>query len=489
VLTLLLGIACTDTPNPANDDSVPVDDSGTHRPDDSGDDSGGGDSGDDSGTPPDKFEVVLTPFPTMVNEVTAAIALPEAHAIRVACEATIDSPWPERIVVRDAVSKVAHTIFLDALLANTTYTCTVDDAGAVLGTFDVTTDPLPAAIDYLEQKVEFDDPAAFAPGWTLFTPTKEDSLSGAPVNNANIVVDALGQIRWYLDMAGYDGHSVFEYDVAAQQFYGAGGSFNIVPVTAWDMAGNVVMEWPEDIHADHDMEKVGDDYYLVTPGPDGGGGTHCIEQRNAAQKLLWSWCSDEEDSIPDTVANSIAVQVTPTGTFIYGTMQNKGIVYKLNRDTRQMEWLLKENGDFKGDIPYAPWVHDIHVIDCAGYTECLVEYVNGTEEDPTTWFRIIGLDETLMTATVVREWTEKDWEEPKIGGVSPAGDNWLICQGHFLPEPLNERYSQLVELAPDDTVVWRLITESLKIQIYRSRRVAGCDLFHHAGFCPSLDAE
>ncbi len=149
--------------------------------------------------------------------------------------------------------------------------------------------------------------------------------------------------------------------------------------------------------------------------------------------------------------------------------------------------MYKDGGDFKGDVPYSSWMHDIHVIDCAGYTECLVFYVNGTVEDPTTWIRQIGIDEDTMTATVVREWTEKGWEEPKLGGIDLVGDHWLINEGHFIPEPLTDRPSQLVEVAADDSVVWRLTLGSNDIQIYRARRVAACDLFHHAGYCPSLD--
>jgi hypothetical protein len=44
-----------------------------------------------------------------------------------------------------------------------------------------------------------------------------------------------------------------------------------------------------------------------------------------------------------------------------------------------------------------------------------------------------------------------------------------------------------VEVAPDDSVVWRLTVATDDIQVYRARRVAACDLFHHAGYCPELD--
>jgi len=171
-------------------------------------------------------------------------------------------------------------------------------------------------------------------------------------------------------------------------------------------------------------------------------------------------------------------------------MQIKGIIYKLDYDKMEIVWQLKDGGDFTGDVEYPPWQHDLHVMDCPGYDECLLTYVNGVDTDKTTYARQIGIDETTMEATIVREWTEDGWEEPKIGGIDPFGDDgnrWLIAEGHFTAQPFNDRPSQLVELAPDDTVDWRLTVATTDIQVYRARRVAACDVFHHAGYCPSLE--
>ncbi len=115
-------------------------------------------------------------------------------------------------------------------------------------------------------------------------------------------------------------------------------------------------------------------------------------------------------------------------------------------------------------------------------------YVNGVEGDTATYIRQIGIDEDTMEATVVREWTEPDWQEPKLGGIHPfAEDRWLVAEGHFLADPFVDRPSQLVEVAPDDSVVWRLTVATTDIQVYRARRVAACDAFHHAGYCPAFD--
>jgi hypothetical protein len=472
---LLFAFACNGGDPPRTDDSAGTDDSAV---DDSGDD-----SGDDTGPAP--FAVV-TPFPTMVNEVSVAITLPDAHAIKVACEAPTTDPWPERIVVRSDAVEVEHTVFLDALLADTTYACTVEDGGTVLGTFDVTTDPLPAGIDFTGATVEFEDIATYEPGWTLYNPMQE-SASGAPGLGANLVVDAMGRVRWYIDWAGYDGDAAFEYDVASKQFYGGGGFFAVEPVTAWDMAGNELFSWPN-TGVEHDVDRLGDTYFLLTDGGDGGGGNHCVDQYDDAKSPLWSWCTNDSDDIPDSFANSTAVRETSEGTFVYGTMQIRGIIYKVDYDTKEVVWQLKEDGDFTGDVTYPPWMHDLQVIDCPGYDECLVVYVNGVEADHTTYIRQIGIDESTMEATVVREWTEAGWEESKLGGIHVfAEDHWLIAEGHFLAETWVDRPSQLVEVAPDDSVDWRLTVATTDIQVYRARRVAACDVFHHAGYCPSIE--
>ncbi len=139
--------------------------------------------------------------------------------------------------------------------------------------------------------MEFDDPTAFEPGWTLYNPTQD--LGSGPEFGANLVVDPMGRVRWYYDWAGMDGDAAFEYDVANQQFYGGGGFFLVEPVTAWDMAGNVLLSWP-DVGGDHDVDKLGDDYFILTPGDDGPGGNHCVDQRDGAKNLVWSWCTDDE---------------------------------------------------------------------------------------------------------------------------------------------------------------------------------------------------
>jgi hypothetical protein len=470
-----------------DDSATNVDDSGTDDSATGGDDSATDDSatgGDDSGTP-GTFEVVLSPNPNMVTAVTAEITLSTAHPVKLVCEAPTKNPWPERIVVRDGGAEKKHTLYVDGLLSATTYTCDVQAAGVSYGTFDVATDPIPPEIDFMGATVEFGDPTAFEPGWTLFNPTRFPPM-GRPEENANLVVDPMGQIRWYVNMEGQDADAVFEYDVTHGQFYGGGGFFDPQPLRVWDLDGTEVLEW-KDVEVDHDVKWIGDDFYILTPADDGRNGNHCLDQLEVSKDLVWQWCSDDTMAIPDEPANSMYVRTTKAGTYLYGTMQVFGIVYKIDRASKDVVWVFKDDGHFEGDAPYAKWMHDLHVIDCPGFTECLVLYVNGSEKDPTTLIRQVGIDETTMTASLVREWTEPGWEEPKVGGIHPFSDHWLVNEGHFVQEPLTDRPSQIVEVAPDDSVVWRLTVATTDIQVYRARRVAACDLFHHAGYCPSLE--
>jgi hypothetical protein len=394
------------------------------------------------------------------------------------------------MLARDGEVTRDHTMVIAGLLAATTYTCEVKNGEQVLGTFEVTTDPIPKAVDFVHPTVEFDDPTAFEPGWTLYTPTQHDLVTGAPFAGANLVVDSLGRIRWYKDTSAFDGHSMFEYDVASKEFYAGGGAVDIEPITVWDTQGDTVLEWSDDIIPDHDLERFGDTFYMITQADDGPGGNHCLAQYDWKGTVIWQWCTDEEPLILDSAANSMAMKVTPEGdTYLYATMQIKGVIYNLNQATKEVVSDQSEDGDFTGNVTYPAWVHDLRVIDCDGYDECLLMYVNGTEEDPETFIRQVGIDETAMTATVVREWTEKGWQETKMGGIDPVGDNWLVCEGHFLAEPLTKRLSQIAEVAPDDSVVWRLTAATDDIQMYRARRVNACDLFRHAGYCPSFEED
>jgi hypothetical protein len=300
----------------------------------------------------------------------------------------------------------------------------------------------------------------------------------------------MGRVRWYIDWYGYDGDAAFEYDADVQEFYGGGGFFEIEPVTAWDMAGNEIFSW-KDVAVDHDVDKFGDNYFTLT----NDGLDHCIEEWDPKKTSVWSWCDSDESVLVDSFANSLAIHETAKGTFLYATMQIKGIIYKLDYDSGDIVWQLDDGLDFTTDkdFPWAPWMHDLRVMDCPDYDECLLVYVNGVDADPTTWIRKIGIDESTMEATVVREWTEKGWYEPKLGGIdywtdSSGNERWLIAQGHFVADPLpKSRASQLVEVAADDTVDWRLAVATDDIQVYRARRVAACDVFHHAGYCPAFD--
>ncbi len=324
---------------------------------------------------------------------------------------------------------------------------------------------------------------------------QELGTSAGPEKGANLVVDAMGRVRWYYDWAGYDGDAAFEYDVASQEFYGGGGFFIVEDVMAWDMAGNELYRLDATATGvEHDVDRLGDDYFLLTEGDDGPGGNHCIDRYDPAKTMVGSFCTDDTKEIVDSFANSAAVRETSEGTFVYATMQIKGIIYKVDFDTGDVIWQLMDGGDFTDGgtslpLTYPPWMHDLQVVDCDGYDECLLVYVNSVDAEDPTYIRKIGIDETAMEATVIREWTEKGWQETKLGGIQEFGDDhrWLVGQGRFLADALTTRHSQIVEVLEDDSVAWRLTVATDDIQMYRARRVAACDVFHHAGYCPELD--
>ena len=69
--------------------------------------------------------------------------------------------------------------------------------------------------------------------------------------------------------------------------------------------------------------------------------------------------------------------------------------------------------------------------------------------------------------------------------VLPEG-NLLIGVGHLEINVPDSDPSQVIEVAQDDSVVWRLRIGPEDSAIYRARRVQPCDLFGHTGYCPAL---
>ncbi len=239
MLILALAIACSgdgdthenpgtdDTGTPVDDSATPVDDSATGGDDSAtvvddsatgGDDSATG--GDDSGTVPGTFEVVLTPNPNMVTQVSAAITLSVAHPLKVVCEAPTTDPWAER---------------------SSSATATRRPSTRPSSTGSSPTRPTPArsrprACPTARSR---SSPRRSRPRSTSSTrpcrstiPRRSSQVGRSSIRRCSrparrvrpriSVVDPMGRIRWYFDMQGEDGDAVFEYDVPSGSSTAAG---------------------------------------------------------------------------------------------------------------------------------------------------------------------------------------------------------------------------------------------------------------------------
>jgi hypothetical protein len=423
--------------------------------------------------------VELTKNPNLANEVTATLRDVESGAL-VSCEGdtTAGDPWPERHVFP---VDPGGSVTMDGLLAATEYRCVVEGADS---RFELTTDPLPEALDFTTLVTTALDPDGVVLGFTLLNAT--DTV-GDP--SAAIVVDFLGRVRWYASVSGYDGLGVFEYDPLRGDFYGGGGFFDPMPLHVWDRSATPDV-FP-DVVPDHEVERFGEHYYhIVYEGTDdttGTGRRHCIEERDARGASLWTWCSSQALEVGIGAANSIALEDADGETWIYATIAGLGHIYKLERSTGEVAWVYGADRDFAGDVAYPRWMHDLQVAPCDGFDRCLLFYDNGDEASgvPSS-IQKVGLDETAMTAETLRSWTEAGWSEPRLGGIQELGTSWLIGSGRGQGST-SGRPSQVVEVDGAGEVVWRLELEPETVSLYRARRVEACALFHHAGMCPTLE--
>ena len=419
--------------------------------------------------------VDLSKNPHLANEVTATLRDVGSDSL-VTCEGETpsDDPWPERHAFRVDSRGV---VTLDGLLAATAYRCTVEGSR-----FELTTDPLPAALDFATLATTMLEPDGVVPGFTLLNPT--DTATG---QSAELVVDFLGRVRWYASVDDYDGLGVFEYDSERGDFYGGGGFFDPMPLQVWDRSANGDVF--ADVVPDHEVERFGGHYFhIVYDGTDdttGTGRRHCLAERDATGDLLWDWCSNQALEVGIGAANSLAIEDDGDETWIYVSIAGLGHVYKLARSTGEVAWVYGADRDFTGDVSYPRWMHDLHVGPCDGFDRCLLFYDNGDEATGSS-IQKVGLDETAMTAKTIRSWTEPGWSEPRLGGIQELGTSWLIGAGRGQGST-SDRPSQIVEVDGADEVVWRLELEPRTVSLYRARRVDACALFHHAGMCPTLE--
>jgi hypothetical protein len=117
-------------------------------------------------------------------------------------------------------------------------------------------------------------------------------------------------------------------------------------------------------------------------------------------------------------------------------------------------------------------------------------YDNGTDRPGGSYSRVAEyeLDLDAREATLLWSWTEPGWYDPIVGDADwlPNG-HVLVTQGfNRCLDFFGDDVSELVELQPPDTVVWRMTWPTRDHTVYRSERYDGCAVFANARYCPAV---
>jgi hypothetical protein len=165
---------------------------------------------------------------------------------------------------------------------------------------------------------------------------------------------------------------------------------------------------------------------------------------------------------------------------------SEGIV-KIDTNSGNKVWTLKLDGtgSLSVDSPiYGMGLqHDIAFVDCEDghYDLCLVVYDNGATVRGYSQILSYGIDETKMSATLIRSYTRKDWFEAHSGGIHqiPSGE-WLISMASIVPDSL----SSYLIVDRDNNELWEMTSKNASVGAYRARHIEPCDIFNHTGMCP-----
>ncbi len=429
---------------------------------------------------PPSGELVVTSASQMVAAATVTATFDAAVQPTLCCTGDVESLVAETHVWTAPSPDKVHVWDLRGLLAGETYTCAARDAaGADLVEPAIfTTEPLPE--DLAAHVLTLDSWAWGAEdGWTLLGPFS--TLPDGGLGTYLVVVDMEARIRWYWSVPEADGVIAFDHSDTHDAFWTGGGHKAVVPPRVLDLDGGVAYE--TSTQANHDVEWLDDASVGLVQGPGG----FCIEERAwADDTLIGTLCADQLGYAGQLQgANSLdAVREDDGRVYYYVTLTDIGRILKIDREAAQVVWTFGNDGVFDG-VPELGWLHDVNRVDCAP-EECLFFYDNGTL-DSGSQAVLWALDGAAGTAREVRSWSETGWFEKSLGGVQLLeGGNWLVGRGHNEAEDPDSPLTTVVELDPDDEIVWQLTLAPEDSATYRARRVPACDLFSHAGYCPSM---
>lgn len=438
------------------------------------------------------------------NRLAVIVAITEKQPVHASgrCVAD-DDPDDARLLDRQGPARLLD-LPLAGLRNDTTWTCSVDvDDGKRVRTYEIAVEAGPVPLGVGGYDVEgATDPA----GVTLLTEFDHDR--GHP-NMRTVIVDGRGRARWYRFtdhevVAGLDG------TVTSSGYVLTGGGPD-QPPTWYDPLGDVAFalgEPPIPGSYHHHVEPFGDGVVAMVNAPntrpDGtpftGLAVIWFGPTGAAE---WTWNSQQAVDAGTLVvgpaqdpfhANSVTLLDDPEGPAAWVSLYSARALIRVDRDTGEITHRLGPGGDFSlrdeagAALPDDAWFVGQHDPEFAWPR--VVLYDNGLDAERS---RVLELELDLAARTATRrfEWTEPGWFEPLFGDADRVHDGRILVTRGRCWSPacgvdgLDEgRISDVVEVATDGSVPWRLIGPDSNRGLYRAERVDPCLLWNDPAICP-----
>ena len=417
-------------------------------------------------------------------------------------------------------AQASHHMVLHGLRADAAYTCTAqieDDPSRTSNPVAFSTAPLPPDLHLPVLSVPPDNVADI--GYTLVNYAIMDDDSWTYTADRLVLLDALGNVRWYRDKGGggdvevtWAGNGLILFGGMANTYYTPAlvnldkaevFIANATPLTPYDIAGT--------FHHDVGMSANGNTIFAMTKTriDDTWRGFIVREIDIATNEVVWWWDAyadgvkagwlepGSESNVDPYHANSVQDRWEDGRCYVYLGLRNQNQVLKVDYQTKAVVWRLGYKGDFTllepDGTPAASdrWFFQQH--DTKRNGDLFLVYDNGKTRSEVggedyTRVLVLRLNEQERTATIVLEYTEPGWFEPIWGGMDllPNG-HYLVARGHCPLCISTPNTSALIEIDAEAQVVWRLDYQNENEVFYRADRVDGCALFHNVAYCPDLD--
>jgi hypothetical protein len=513
LILALAALACTgtdETPVLADplpdaceiDDATAVADSGDTALD-------SGDSGGDSGPgSPWLSACEVLDVPALVTARQVRLELAEPGAVRLCCTHQSE---PSEVHVVSTASATEHLLTLHGLLPQTNYECVADVTsadGERQVALTLSTEPLP---DWIRLPELTGEPSASSGAYTLVN----HFVDGKNVAEQKLLIfDRHGGVRWYLDLR--DDITAVDATWIGDGTLLYGGGFGGAP-TLVDLEGQTVFEGGQPTTGTahhHDVEPLpsGRIASLVTNrvSQDGsewtGFGVEIIDVPSG--DLAWSYDSQlavDSGDLPSGSgdpwhANALQV-VERDGVIedVWVNLRDINRLIRLDPETQAITTVVGPDGNYTlvdddGDPqPDDAWFDFPHAPEVRGDRILFYDNRNNQPDSDTSRAVEFTLDPNAGTAHVSWEWSERNFREQAWGDVDTldSGDVLVTiahCEHCELSDDKSRSAVVEVERATGD-VLWRLTWPDATDGLYRADRIAGCDVFANARYCPTVLSE